>query len=322
MIGNSLRDTLAAILLGFVALASASTPSTSGGRTEAIDDDAGVAHAVPDSGTGAIVQSGAAREKTLANGLYMTGAWNATWSGSSVTLTLDRINNDSFTRSSGTLRLELWAVATPPGRAAGFTGYRLAAFPTLGPLGTRQFYSGIVRSGSMTYPPDGYWWLNLVLAEYDPANCSQPDDYCIQDSLISSSQSLFGSPPPPPPPPPPVANFGNFTDLWWVSSESGWGVSITHHTTSNVAFVAWYTYDFSGNPKWYVASACRISGNTCSDTLYETTGPPFGPTFNPAQVRVTAVGSISLSFSSLNNATMTYNVRGSTGTKFITRQAF
>lgn len=320
MFFDKLRSTLAALLLGFAALASANPSGSAGGRIEGSEADAGLSQAIPDSGPSAIVQS-SAREKTLANGLYMSGVWNASWSGSSVTLTLDRINNDSFTRSTGTLRLELWAVVTPPARAAGFTGYRLAAFSTLNPLGTRQFYSSIVRSGTMNYPPDGTYWINLVLAEYDPANCSQSDGFCIQDSLISTSQTTFGVPPPPPPPPP-VSNFGNFTDLWWNASESGWGVSITHHTTSNVAFIAWYTYDGVGNPKWYVASACRISGNACSDTLYETTGPPFGPTFNPAQVRVTAVGSITLSFSSLNNGTMTYNVRGSTGTKFITRQAF
>ncbi len=272
--------------------------------------------AVPDRGTEAMVRSADGRRKTLANGLYISGAWNAVWSGNSVSGTLDRINNDSFTRTSGTLRLELWAVASPPGRGVSFTGYRLAVFPSLDSLLPRTFYSSLVGTAAMSYPPDGRWWLNLVLSEYDPANCSLSDGFCMQDSSISNTSYQFGTAPPPP-----VANFGNFTDLWWNSSESGWGTSITHHA-SGVAFIAWYTYDNVGNPKWYVGTNCRIVSNACSDTLYETTGPPFGPTFNPALVSLRSVGTISFSFSSLNNGTMTYNVRGSTGTKAITRQSF
>lgn len=291
-----------------------STVSASGFAKESVDE----ASVARDAGIEAMVPSAdAGRAKSLANGLFMSGPWNAVWSGSSVSGTLDRINNESFTRTSGTLRLELWAVASPPGRGAAFTGYRLAVFPTLDPLPPRTFYSALVGSATMAYPPDGTWWLNLVLTEYDSTNCSLADRYCMQDSSISTTSYVFGVPPPPPP----VANFGNFTDLWWNANESGWGASITHHS-SGVAFIAWYTYDSVGNPKWYVASNCRIVNNFCSDTLYETSGPAFGPTFNPAFVQVRSVGTISLSFSSINNGTLSYNVRGSTGSRSITRQGF
>lgn len=251
--------------------------------------------------------------KTLANGLYMSGSWSASWVGSVASVTVTNIYNDSYTRTSGTLRLEMWAVNSLPGRAQAFNGYRLAVFGTLSPLGTRQHYSNVTRTGTMLYPPDGTYWLLLVLTEYDSVNCSLPESFCMQDSAPSSTRETFGSAP--------VANYGNFSDLWWNSSESGWGISITHHS-SGIAFIAWYTYDDFGNPKWYVASSCRIASNYCSDTLYETIGPPFGPTFNPSAVSVRNAGTISLTFTSLNSGRMTYNVRGSSGTKSISRQPF
>ena len=142
---------------------------------------------------------------TVSSGLYMSGAWAASWVGSTVSLSLAYIYNDSSTRTSGTLRLELWAVASPPARAGGWNGYKLATFSTLNPLPTRTYYSDIVRTGTMSYPPDGTYWLVLAMTEYSPGSCSQADGFCLQDSLNSDSTSTFGNaaPPPPPPPPPP-----------------------------------------------------------------------------------------------------------------------
>lgn len=250
--------------------------------------------------------------KTLANGLFMSGAWTANWSGASASMTLSQISNESFTRTTGTIRTELWAVNSLPGRAQAFNGYRLAVFGTLAPLGPRRIYTSVTGTGTMLYPPDGTYWLLLVLTEFDSA-CAQADQFCQQDSLPSDSRETFGSVP--------VANYGNFSDLWWNPSESGWGVTVTHHS-SGVAFITWFTYDNVGNPKWYVASNCRIVSNFCSDTLYETTGPPFGPSFNPSVVSVQSVGSISFTFTSLNSGRMSYNVRGSASTKTISRQPF
>ena len=142
--------------------------------------------------------------KTVASGLYMSGRFTGAWLGSTVTLTLDGIQNESFSRTTGTLRLELWAVSSPPARAGGWTGYKLATFSTLSPLPPRTFYSDIVRTGTMSYPPDGTYWLVLALTEYSPGSCSQADGYCLQDSLNSDTTSTFGNAAPPPPPPPPT----------------------------------------------------------------------------------------------------------------------
>ena len=114
----------------------------------------------------------------------------------------------------------------------------------------------------------------------------------------------------------------NFTDIWWKPSESGWGLALTQEF--GVIFAAWYVYDSSGRAMWYVAPNCNVvaSGMSCSSPAYKTTGPAWGPTFNPAQVVATPAGDVSLTFSDANNGVLTYNIEGFSGTKAITRQIF
>lgn len=112
----------------------------------------------------------------------------------------------------------------------------------------------------------------------------------------------------------------DYTDLWWNPSESGWGLSVTHQ--SGVMFLAWYVYDATGSPVWYVASNCAVSGSGCAGTLYRTRGPGFGPIFDPAQVRAFESGIVSLAFTTPNTGILTYTVDGVTASKAITRQLF
>ncbi|HUL97470.1 MAG TPA: hypothetical protein VLT89_15770 [Usitatibacter sp.] len=112
----------------------------------------------------------------------------------------------------------------------------------------------------------------------------------------------------------------NYTDLWWNPNEAGWGMSITHEY--NNILLLWYVYDGNGKPMWYVASNCTVTGNTCSGTLYRTTGPAFGPTFDTHQIQVFTVGSATVTFTDPNNAVLNYTVDGVAGTKNITRELF
>jgi len=141
----------------------------------------------------------ATSEKSLANGLYMTCCFVATWNSSSVAITLTQINNDSFTRTTGSLRLELWAVASPPARAGGFSGFRLAVGPQYDPLLPRTFYSNLAFTTAFTPPPNGTYWLVLSLAEFDSLDCPASDPWCINaDSFNSDTTSTFGPSTPPP----------------------------------------------------------------------------------------------------------------------------
>src|SRR5689334_10559588 len=136
---------------------------------------------------------GGSLEKSLANGVYMSGAWAASWVGTAASVTLANIYNDSYTRTTGTLRLELWAVTTIPARAGGFTGYKLAAFGTLSPLAPRTHYTNVSGAGTMSYPPNGTYWLLLVLTEFDSSCTSRSDNFCQQDNVPSISQQTFGA---------------------------------------------------------------------------------------------------------------------------------
>lgn len=337
--------------------------------------------------------------KSVANGLVIDGTFGYDRVGSTVTLTASQISNDSSTRTTGTLRLELWATTSRPARGAGFTGFRLATGSTLSPLSPRTFYSNVSRTTSFSAPPDGTYVMVLVLSEYSSTGCSNADGFCLSDSGVFTNTQTFGVPPPTTvtlvaaasglcvenyptsaadllqqsqpgvytryaatatcsslgfpffagnfaqypelraytstqsaaqslcssglvisctATAPPAANY---TDLWYNANESGWGVAFVQHA-SGIAFAAWYTYDGAGNPKWYVASNCRVSGSGCSGTLYETNGPPLGGFFDPSRVVVRTVGTISFSFANANAGTMSYSVNGITGTKSITRQGF
>jgi len=131
-----------------------------------------------------------AREKTLANGLYLS-QFTASYSGSTLTLTVD-INNDSSTRTSGTLRLEYWATTATPARGEGFVGYRLGISSTISPLATNSQYLGLVRVISpYTPPPDGTYTMVLLLTEFDSVNCPAADHFCLIDSLSADQVRVW-----------------------------------------------------------------------------------------------------------------------------------
>lgn len=250
--------------------------------------------------------------KNASNGLLMAGEFTYSFSGSASTITLDRIDNNSPTRTTGTLQLSAWAMTYRPARGDGVTGYRLANYATLNQLQPRTYYSDIVRSGAYVRPPNGTYWIVLVLGEYNPSGCpGNADGYCLQDSFISFTQVSFGV----------TLPTNTYTDIWYNPAEAGWGLSITHHP-SNISFIAWYTYDAAGRAKWYVVSSCPMVGDSCSGAIYEATGPPLGQSFNPASVSLFPVGTMTLTFSGYGTGLMSYYVRGISGVKSIMRYSF
>jgi hypothetical protein len=121
-----------------------------------------------------------------------------------------------------------------------------------------------------------------------------------------------------------TAGSTNYQDLWWRSGgvESGWGLNIAHQ--GNTMFVTWFTYDTDGTGLWLVGSNVAKTGTgTYAGTLYRTTGPAFNVAqWNPGDIGVTPVGTVSLAFSDANNGVFTYTVNGVTQSKPVTRQVF
>jgi hypothetical protein len=111
------------------------------------------------------------------------------------------------------------------------------------------------------------------------------------------------------------------TDMWWNPAESGWGAALTQKDST--IFLAWYVYDDSGNPVWYVAT-CQVDagGTFASGTLFSTTGPPLGTSFDPSQVQVFQAGNVHIIFNDANNGDLFYTVGSVTDHRPITRQIF
>jgi hypothetical protein len=115
----------------------------------------------------------------------------------------------------------------------------------------------------------------------------------------------------------------DFTDLWWNSSESGWGLNLIQHS-NGIIFAIWYTYDANGKMTWYhVPSGTWTDSMTYTGTLYAVAGPAFTANpFNASTVKRTPVGSATLSFTSSSSGTWSYSVDGSSGSKSISRLPF
>jgi len=88
----------------------------------------------------------------------------------------------------------------------------------------------------------------------------------------------------------------NFTDLWWNSTESGWGINVAHQ--GDTIFAAWYTYSTSGAPLFLVATLHESALATFEGDLYRATGPA-------GKIAATQVGTAKLVFTNGNNATLT-----------------
>ncbi len=113
---------------------------------------------------------------------------------------------------------------------------------------------------------------------------------------------------------------GAFTGQWWNPAESGWGVSLSHASRS-VIFAVWFVYDAGGAPKWYTGE-CMSFAFTCYGPLYETLGPPIGPTFDPALVSRREAGTLRIEFDGTDRARMYWTLDGVSGVRDITRQTY
>ena len=104
-------------------------------------------------------------------------------------------------------------------------------------------------------------------------------------------------------------------------------MNFTHQ--SDIIFATWFTYDFDGTPLWLSVTAPKTAPGVYAGTLYRTNGPPFNAVpFDPKQVDLTPVGTLTLTFANGNSANFAYTVTlgppGSTvtQTKSVVRQVF
>jgi hypothetical protein len=137
----------------------------------------------------------------------------------------------------------------------------------------------------------------------------------------------------------------NYSDMWFLPAESGWGVSFVQHPATNNVYAVWYTYDprepdasLPGNfrPMWIVmAGGTWTSPTSLTGPVYITNGTPFFQ--SGSSTRLTQVGTFNFDFQNASNGTFRYNISAppgipdtdpafglppTSGTKNITRQSF
>jgi hypothetical protein len=111
----------------------------------------------------------------------------------------------------------------------------------------------------------------------------------------------------------------NYQGLWWTPGENGWGVSLAH--ADDRICLTWYTFGDAGSPTWLAMLASRTASGTYEGVILEVHGPPFDRVpFVPAPTP-TVVGSGSLTFTGMNDATFAYSAKNVIATKNLTRFA-
>jgi len=118
----------------------------------------------------------------------------------------------------------------------------------------------------------------------------------------------------------------DYTDIWFLPSESGWGVNLIQ--AEDVIFVTFFIYGqasmpatASNQPTWFVAIIYRDANGNFAGNLYSTVGPYFGGPWNPALYAPTLAGTASFVPTSAYQGTLTYAlINGPTVVKSIERQ--
>jgi uncharacterized protein (DUF1800 family) len=104
----------------------------------------------------------------------------------------------------------------------------------------------------------------------------------------------------------------NLVGFWWKPNESGWGLSVQQQGSST--FAVWWVYGTDGKPTWFTLT-CTFSGNTCAGTFFTATGVPFAQLTGGANINAVSAGSASLTLTSANRMTLSYNIGGTARTR-------
>ena len=111
----------------------------------------------------------------------------------------------------------------------------------------------------------------------------------------------------------------DYTDIWFLPEESGWGVNLIQ--AEDVIFVTFFIYGQANQPTWYMAIIGRDANGNFAGTLYSTVGSYFVGPWNPAEHSVTPVGTASFVPAGPYTGTLTYSLtNGPTVVKTIQRQ--
>lgn len=116
-----------------------------------------------------------------------------------VRLDIGRLENESTTTTSGSVRAGLFVSTDPtPGT------FYVIGHTDLGTLGPQFFFGPLSHTVPYIPPPDGTYYLHMGAFEYEPGVCDSPDGYCLDDYVSFTSRvdvvngQIFDAGPPPP----------------------------------------------------------------------------------------------------------------------------
>jgi len=110
------------------------------------------------------------------------------------------------------------------------------------------------------------------------------------------------------------------SDLWYIAAESGWGIQLVQR--GSVIFGTMFVYAQNEMPTWYTATMDTSDGITWTGALYATTGPWFGTIpFNPENVVLTQVGTMTWQPQTATTGALNYSVNGTAVEKNVVRQS-
>ena len=224
--------------------------------------------------------------------------------GNWVNITINTIHNKSSTFTSGSLRLELWALNAPYSYSGSALGYRTASIRTslVSGLSDQLFpnasFSGITLNLTFTAPPANYSNYTLFLLQYDPANCSTDDGFCTIDYINYHEMQ----PPTVPTGLSSTAISSSQISLAWTASTDNVGVTlyrvyrngilvsllgnVTSYIDSGLAASTLYSYTIS---------ACDVVGNCSAQSALASITTPAPPDTQaptvPTGLTATAVSS-------------------------------
>jgi len=124
--------------------------------------------------------------------------------------------------------------------------------------------------------------------------------------------------------PPAVARpLVDYTGLWYNPQQSGWGLSLFQGAT-HVTFGLLFVYDGANRPEWYsLQGAHWTDSRTLAGTLFRTTGPALGGSFDASQVTYAHVGTATIDFTQPpgqeGRARLTYSIGNANVTTTVVR---
>ncbi len=212
--------------------------------------------------------------------------------------------------------LPMWLFVQATEQSAGtFSGpiYRTAGTPF-------QMINGMVAqtaiteigTGEMVFDGNGGLTLNYTLnaGGFDAMQSKQLQRFTFADpapTCVGTTESRAGA--------------TNYSDLWWNSSESGWGLTVSHQ--GDVIFILWYTYGEGGRDQWISGTPWRRQedGSFAGPMQRPQSGTSIVDINGMAATTfpVPEIGNGSLRFIDGENAEFTYTVDGVTQTKMIQR---